>query len=306
MYATKPGIIKTEEAIEGVVVKGIGKDFNWKFFDEKIVDGTSFRVIDSAKTNDVVISKLLASRLKLKTGDDLIMYFIQQPPRMRKFKITGIYQSGMEELDKLFILADIGHVQKLNDWDSTQVSGFEIFISKYEKLDEIAEEVDYTIGSELYAQTIHQAYPQIFDWLNLQDVNEQVILILMVLVAGINMITALLILILEKTRMIGILKAIGMSSAGVQKVFLYKAAYLIGKGLIRGNLLGLGLCLLQLKFGFLKLDEASYYLKTVPINLHFTDVLLLNIGTFVVCLLMLILPSFLIAKISPVKAIRFS
>ncbi|MDQ3190089.1 MAG: ABC transporter permease [Bacteroidota bacterium] len=304
-YAIKPGIIKTAEDIEGVLLKGIGKDFDWSFFNDKIVEGTSFIVTDSATTNDIIISKKIATKLKLNVGDHLLMYFIEQPPRVRKFNITGIYQTGLEEFDKLYVISDIKQVQKLNNWDEKYISGFELFLNDYNELETIAEEINQEIGYDLNAQTVKETNAQIFDWLDLQDINVRIILSLMLLVAGINMIATLLILILEKTNTIGILKALGMKDFSIQKIFLYNATYIIGKGLIFGNIIGLGLCFLQDQFKIVKLDETSYYLSSVPIQLELTHVLFLNLGTLLICLLMLMLPSYIISRISPVKAIRF-
>ncbi|MBA2584215.1 MAG: ABC transporter permease [Bacteroidetes bacterium] len=306
IYATKPGIIKTEQDIEGVLLKGIDKDFDWSFFNDKIIEGKSFVVTDSSTTNDIIISKNISKKLKLNVGDNLLMYFIEQPPRVRKLNITGIYQTGLEEFDKLYVISDIKHVQKLNNWDQSFISGFELFLNDYNDMDEIAEEINEEIGYDLNALTVREANPQIFDWLDLQDINVKIILALMILVAGINMIATLLILILEKTSTIGILKALGMKNFSIQKIFLYNATYIIGKGLILGNLIGLGLCYLQYQFKIVKLDEANYYLSSVPINIVWTQVLFLNLGTLVICVIMLLLPSYIISRITPVKAIRFS
>jgi lipoprotein-releasing system permease protein len=306
IFATKAGIVKTKDQIEGVVLKGVGKDYDWTFFKEKIQEGRILELNDTAKSNEVIISRTLASRLKLNVGDPFVMYFIQQPPRMRKFNIVGIYQTGLEELDKTYILGDIAHVQKLNDWEENQVSGFEVMLHDSDKLEETEELIFDEVDLDINLKSIRELMPQIFDWLDLQDMNEIIILLLMLMVATINMITALLILILEKTRMIGLLKALGMNNNSIQLIFLNKAAFLIGKGLLFGNILGLGLCFIQLKFGIFTLDESSYYLKFVPVNLSLVSIILLNIGTFAVCMLMLLIPARIISKISPVKAIRFS
>lgn len=312
VFATKAGIIKTEEEIQGVVLKGIGSDFDWTFFRSNLTEGEIFQVTDSARTNKVMISKYIADLLKLKTGDSFIMYFIQDPPRMRKFTISGIYNTSLEEFDEIFVLADIGHIRKLNDWNDDQVSGFEINIENFNDLDYMTYEVMKTVGvnldeegARLITTNIVQKYPQIFDWLNLQDTNVWIILTLMLLVTGFNMVSSLLILILERTNMIGILKAIGSNNLSIRKIFLYQSAFLISKGLLWGNLIGIGLALIQQKTGFVKLDEASYYLATVPINLEISYILLLNTGTLLLTFLMLIIPSHLVTKITPVKAIRF-
>jgi lipoprotein-releasing system permease protein len=306
VYALKAGIAKTKNQIEGVVLKGVSTDYDWYFFKDKLIEGNIPGISDTAKSNDIIISKALSSRLQVKIGEPMVMYFIQQPPRMRKFNVSGIYQTGLEDLDKMYVIGDIGHVQKLNNWEENFVSGFEVLLHDSEKMEETAEYVLDEIDHDLNAKTIRDIMPQIFDWLDLQDMNEIIILVLMSLVAGINMITALLILILEKARMIGLLKALGMNNRMVQKVFLYKAAMLIGKGLLIGNIIGIGICLIQLQFGFFTLDETSYYLKYVPINLQILNIIMLNIATFAVCMFMLLIPSAIISKISPVKAIRFS
>jgi len=307
VFATKAGIIKTKDEIQGIVLKGVGSDFDWSFFKSKIIMGKPFVINDSIKSNDILISKYTAGKLKLNVDDDIIISFIQKTPRMRKFKISGIYETGLEELDRLYVLGDIAHIQKLNDWNRNQIGGFEILIDNYNDLDELGEYVYYNvIGADLFSQTIKETNSPIFDWLELQDVNTQIILILMVLVAGFNMISALLVLILERTRMIGILKALGTGDWSIRKIFIYIAGGLIAKGLLWGNLIGIGFCLLQKHFGFIKLDQESYYVSVIPILLDFQSILLINIGTMVICLLMLILPSIVVTRITPVSAIKFN
>ncbi len=313
VFATKAGIIKTKTDIQGVVLKGIGSDYDWSFFKNNIVDGSVFTVKDNAKTNKVIISKYIADLLKLKVGDNLFMYFIQNPPRLRKFKISGIYHTSLDEFDKLFIIADIAHIQKLNNWQSDQISGFEISIDDFEQINEMTDKVydiaGYKInsdGSKMRVSNIIQEYPQIFDWLALTNVNVRVILILMLIVAGFNMISGLLIIILERTNMIGVLKALGATNWNIRKIFLYNAAFLITKGLLWGNAIGIVICLLQSYFGIIKLDPSSYHMSVVPINLKLMHLLLLNAGTLFATVLMLLVPSFIVTKISPIKAIRFN
>jgi len=307
VFATKAGIIKTKDAIQGIVLKGIGSDFDWKFFESKIVQGSAFKVVDSVKTNDVIISKYTAKKLKLNIDDDIIISFIQKTPRMRKFRISGIYETGLEELDRLYVLGDIAHIQKLNDWESNQIGGFEILIDNYNDIDALGEYVYYNvIGADLFSQTVKETNSPIFDWLELQNVNTQIILVLMVLVAGFNMISALLVLILERTRMIGILKAIGAGNWSIRKIFIYIAGGLITKGLFWGNLIGITCCILQKQFGFIKLDQESYYVSVIPILLDIPTILYINIGTLIICLSMLIIPSIVVTRILPVNAIRFN
>jgi len=312
VFATKAGIIKMSEAIQGVVLKGIGSDFDWKFFESNIVDGSIFTVTDTGRTNQVIISKKISDMLRLKTGDSFAMYFVQDPPRSRKFTISGIYETSLEEFDKLYVFCDIGHIKRLNGWTDDQVSGFEIFIDDFDRLDEmtmaVSDEVGYRLledETKFKVTNIRLRYPQIFDWLNFQDMNVFIIITLMLLVAGFNMISGLLILILERTNMIGILKALGSSNGTIRKMFLYQASYLIVKGLFWGNIIGTGLALLQLKTGLISLDPASYYIKRVPVNLELSHIILLNLGTMAVIILMLLVPSQLISRITPVKAIRY-
>ena len=312
VFATKAGIIKTDEDIQGVILKGIGSDFDWSYFKSNMVNGTTFTVSDTGRTNSVIISKKISDMLRLKTGDSFVMDFIQDPPRMRKFTVSGIYETSLEEFDKIYVFCDIGHIKKLNGWKDDQVSGFEIFIDDFDKLDELTmavrDEIGYKITEEetkFKVTNIRTKYPQIFDWLNFQDINVLIIIILMLTVAGFNMISGLLILILEKTNMIGILKALGSEDITIRRVFLYQAAYLIGKGLFWGNLIGIGLAFIQLKTGVITLDPGSYYIKTVPVNLELSHILMLNAGTMAAIISMLLVPSQLISRITPVKAIRY-
>lgn len=304
-FATKPGIIKTREDIHGIILKGVGPDFNWSFFRDKMQQGNIIDFQDSVRSDEVIISKHIANRLQLQTLDDLIVYFIQDPPRLRRFTVAGIYETGLEELDQTFILGDIRHIQRLNNWEQNQVGGIEIMVDDFQNIQQVTSQINEIIPYHLQAKSIRDIYPQLFDWLALLDMNVYVILVLMVLVAGINMITTLLISVLEKTNLIGILKALGGSNQFVRKVFLYNAAFLISRGLFWGNLTGLLFCIVQDQFGLIKLPQDSYYVSEVPINIELVHVLLLNAGTFLVCMGMLILPSYIITRISPVKAIRF-
>lgn len=312
VFATKAGIIKTNDDIQGVVLKGVGSDFDWSYFESNLVEGSSFIVNDSIRNNNIIISKKISEMLKVTTGDSLIMYFIQEPPRVREFRIGGIYETSLEEFDKMFVFCDIGHIQRLNGWESDQVSGFEVFINDFDDLDKMTLAVRDAVGyqvtedeEKLKVTNIRIKYPQIFDWLNFQDLNVIIIILLMLLVAGFNMISGLLIIILEKTNMIGVLKALGSDDKFIRRIFIYQAAYLIGKGLFWGNIIGIGLAWFQLKTGILTLDASSYYLKLVPINLNIVHLLLLNAGTMAITLLILLIPAQLIGRISPVKAIKY-
>ncbi len=313
VFATKAGIIKTDDNIQGVVLKGIGSDYDWSFFESNMLEGETVTVSDTARTDNVIISKKVADMLGLKLGDDFSMFFVQDPPRMRKFTIQGIYETSLEEFDKTYLFCDIDHIRSLNGWEDEQVSGFEVSINDFDALDEMTDVIRDAIGykvsgeeEQLKVTNIRGRYPQIFDWLGFQDTNVIIILILMILVAGFNMISGLLILILEKTNMIGVLKAMGSGNKLIRNIFLYQAAWLTAKGLLWGNVIGLGLALLQMKTGIISLDPSSYYLKSVPINLDPLHIILLNAGTMIAIILMLLIPSQLIARITPVKAIRYN
>jgi lipoprotein-releasing system permease protein len=307
VFATKAGIIKTNEDIYGVIVKGVGSDFDWSFFNDKLKQGNLILIDTANPNNDIIISQTIANKMNIKLHDKMFLYFIQTDGQLRPkdFIVKGIYQSGLEQFDNIYVITDIAHIQKRNNWSSNLIGGFEVIIDNYDDLTKLDEFVYDHIGYDLYSSTILDKNPDIFNWLELQDINVMIIIILMVLVAVINIVSALLILILERTNMIGILKALGMPNWNVRKVFLYNALNLIIKGLVIGNIVGIGLCLLQLQFGFLKLPEESYYVSEVPIQLNLYSIIILNIGTLIVCFLMLILPSYVITKISPVKAIRF-
>ncbi|MCF0207555.1 MAG: ABC transporter permease [Bacteroidales bacterium] len=310
-YIIKAGIIKTNETLQGVVFKGVDSDYDWSFFQEHIVEGELLQICDSVKTNSVVISKSLANALKLKVGDSFSAYFIQNPPRMRKFTIGGIYDTQLEEFDKMYIFTDIKHLRKLNDWQDGQISGFEVKIDDYKNIDEYTRKISrkcctYNPDEEIMkVKNIKEEYPGIFDWLSLLDMNVLIILGLMVAVTGFNMISGLLVLILERVNMIGIIKSMGANNISVQKIFIYFASYLTAKGLFFGNIIGIALCLIQYYFGVISLDPASYYVSTVPININIAHVLLLNAGALTITVLMMIIPSFIVSKITPADSIKF-
>ena len=305
IFATKAGIIKTKEEIQGVVLKGVGSDFNTSFFNTNLKAGSVTQYNDTLTSNKILISNKLAKQLQLQVDDQMVMYFVQNPPRARTFEIGGIYETGFSELDELIVVADIHHIQKLNDWETNESGGLEVSIANFDDIDAVTEQVYQQLGFDLNAQNIQELHPQIFDWLNLQNLNAQVIIILMIIVAAINMITAFLILILERTQLIGILKALGANNWSIRKIFLYNAAYLISKGLFWGNIGGVGLALIQFYFEPIRLDEATYYMSVVPIHLKLLHLFLLNLGALIICWAALIIPSYLITKITPIKAIRF-
>lgn len=305
VYAQKAAIIKTDDIVEGIVLKGVDSLYSWGFLKESLIEGKLPNFNTEFSSKEIFISKTIADKLLLKVGDKVPLYFIQEPVRARALIISGIFETGLEDYDKAFALVDIRHIQKLNGWSDSLVHGFEINFETIDNLNATAETINEDLPPQLYAYSAVQMKPQIFDWLKLLDTNVIIIIILMVLVASINMITALLVLIIERTNMIGILKALGSNNGAIQKIFLYKAAYLIFQGLIIGNILGIGFCYFQAQTKLITLNAESYYLGFVPINIDWSAISIINIGAFVICLLAMLLPSLLVSKISPVKAIRF-
>ena len=306
--AQKFGIIRTETDFEGLFLKGVGIDYNWQYFKEFLIQGTLPNYSESY-SDEVLISEHLAKRLLFKLGDTFQMYFLKSDssstPSIRKFKIVGIFNSGFEELDQTFIIGDLNHLQRLNRWSKDQVGQFEVFIQDYEDLEAKGLEVYAETSSTLNAQTVKQKYPVIFDWIAIFDKNTYGIIAMMILVGVINMITALLVLILERTQMIGILKALGSRSWSIQKVFIYTASYLAITGLFLGNGIGLLLLFIQKYLSPITLNPSVYYVSKAPVDINLWTILSLNLLTFSICVLVLIIPSYLIAKIAPVKAIKF-
>ena len=306
--ATKSGIIRTETAFEGIIFKGVGKEYRWNNLQEYLVIG-KLPNLNNQLNDEVLISEFLANRLNLKVGDKFNTFFMKedsnQKPNLRVFRITGIFNSGFQEFDSTYIIGDIRHIQRINKWESDQVGAFEVFVDDFNAIQEKGQEVYEKTGSTLDTQTIVEKYYYIFEWLKLFDFNIIVILVIMIAVATINMVVALLVLILERTQMIGILKSMGANNWTVRKIFLYNAFYLISKGLFWGNLIGVGMLLIQQNFGVIKLNPENYYVNEAPVFIDFGTIFLLNIGTVLICLLILLIPSYIITKISPIKAIRF-
>ena len=311
-YSTKPGMIKTADAFQGMVLKGVGQEYDSTFFHRHLLEGEFPQFSDSASSNRVVISKSLANKLQLKLGDKIDTYFIQDDVRARRLKIVGIYQTNFSEYDNLFLLTDLNLVNRLNGWQPEQVTGVELQVKDYDKLEDITYEIATDIdnrqdelGGVYYVRNIEQLNPQIFAWLDLLDLNVWVILILMIGVAGFTMISGLLIIIIERTNMIGILKALGANNFTIRRTFLWFAVFLIGKGMLWGNAIGLAFCILQSQFGLFKLDPETYYVDTVPVSFNILLFVLINLGTLFASVLMLIGPSFLITKINPASSMRY-
>lgn len=305
--ASKAGIIRTETAFEGVIVKGVGKDYKTDNLIEYLIEGRlpNFK---SDLNEEVLISQYLANRLGLKLGNKFVTYFIKENSEgfnLRNFEIVGIYNSGFQEFDATYVIGDIRHVQRINKWKSEEIGSFEVFVDDFNQIEEKGRQVYQETSSALDSQTIVEKFHYIFEWLKLFDFNIVIILFVMIAVSTINMVVALLVLILERTQMIGILKSLGGNNWSIRKIFLYNSFYLIARGLFWGNLIGICLLLLQKQFGIIKLNPESYYVNQAPVDINFLYILILNIGTVSICLLVLLIPSFIITKITPSKTIRF-
>ena len=311
-FATKPGILKTETDFQGIVLKGVDRQYDWSFFQKNLKEGEVFQLDSAKRSSDVIISRYLSDLVGLKVGDSFLTYFVEEDVRARKFHITGIYETGFADYDKLFVIADIRQVKRLNGWSDDQVSGVELLLDDYGQVDSLAENLYFELmdkqdreGNTYYVRSIKELNPMIFSWLEVLDINVVVILVLMLAVAGFTMISGLLIIILERTNMIGILKALGENNRSIRKIFLYVSFFLIGKGMLWGNVIGISLCLLQSYTHLIKLDSSIYYLDAVPVDLNVVSLALLNIGTLLVSMLMMLGPSYLITRISPAKSIHF-
>ena len=307
--ANKTGLIRTEETVEGVVFKGVGKDYDWNNIKEYLSEGNLPDLSKSNYTDDILISQYLANRLHLKVGDVCRTYFLKEEGKgynIRSFKIVGIFNSGFQEFDANYIIGDIRHIQKINKWKNDEVGQFEVFLNDFDKMEEKGKEIYKQTPSNYNVTTISEKYYSIFEWLKLFDFNIVIILSIMIWVAVINMIVALLVLILERTQMIGILKSLGATNWNIRKIFLYNAFHLITKGLLWGNGIALLLLFIQKYFGIISLNPQNYYVNQAPVDINFIIILLINIGVIAICLLVLLIPSYIITKISPVRAIRFN
>ncbi|MBP3714697.1 MAG: ABC transporter permease [Phocaeicola sp.] len=312
-YSTKPGMIMTDKDFEGMVLKGISTEYDLSFIKRHLIEGEIPLFTDTVASQQVLISQTNALKLKLKVGDKIYTYFVDDDHiRARRLTIAGIYQTNFTTYDDLFLISDLYTVNRLNNWKADQVSGVEIQVKDYDKLEDVRELVHEKVdvqtdkyGGIYFTQSIEDLHPEIFAWLGLLDMNVWVILILMIGVAGFTMISGLLIIILERTNMIGVLKALGANNWSIRNIFLNFSMFLIGRGMLIGNVIGLLLCFLQYQFHIIKLDPSTYYVSYVPIEMNWGIFILLNICTFIVSVLMLIGPSYLIAHIHPAKSIRF-
>ncbi len=308
VYATKFGLIRSEESFQGIVFKGIDGNYDWRFFQEYLKRG-SLPDLGDDLTQEVLISELVSDAMRLDIGDKISTFFmkadVNKLPNRRIFEVVGIYDTGYKEFDENLVFGDIRHIQRINKWESSQVGGFEVLLEDFDAIESKGIVIYESLPPELTSSTIYEDFPEIFDWLALFDNNIILILVIMVMIAGINMITALLVLILERAQMIGILKAMGAGDKSIAKIFLYNAAYLILIGLFWGNLIGLGFLGAQEYFGFISLDSETYYVTKAPVYFSWTAFALLNIGTLLMCLLMLLIPTLIISKIEPSKVIKF-
>lgn len=306
-YATKAGVMKTRDDFEGIVLKGLGEEYDWTPFLPYLNEGR-FPSLSDTSSREILVSDYFARRLNLEAGSKVLLYFVQPPPknpRRLPFTVSGIYKTDLEEYDQLYVMGRLSDIQNLNDWGTDQVGGFEVLIDEFDDLVIMGAQVNALIDYNLIARTAKQKSPQIFEWLALFDLNIFIVLAIMVAVAAINMSTALLILILERTPFVGTMKALGARNWSIRRIFLYDAFYLIGWGLFWGNLIGGGLLLLQDKFGLVTLDESTYYVSEAPVALHLWQWGVINLGTLVLCLIVLILPSYLVTRIPPARALRF-
>lgn len=307
--ATKNAMIRTPKDFEMVVFKGVSYDYDWSFFKEYLQQGALPKIEAQKTSNAVLISSFLANKLNLKIGDKIVSWFLKNTndinAKARSFKIVGMYNSGIQEFDSHYVIGDLKIIQRLNKWKPNQAGTIEILIKDFNDLDQISNEVYQNIDPLIDAVPITKKFPDIFEWIGMFDMNITLIIFIMIVIGGINMITALLVLILERTQMIGILKALGNTNESIRKIFLYNAAYLILKGLFWGNVIGLGLIYIEKTVHFIHLDPKNYYVNHIPFYLSFKHVFFLNLGTLILCLVMLILPTYLVSKISPVKAIKF-
>jgi lipoprotein-releasing system permease protein len=307
-FATKNAILKTSETIEGVLFKGVEKEYDFNNLQNFLVKGRWITFPDSGYSNEITLSEFTANQLELELNDPILIYFIQSdgsPPRARKLVVSGLFKTGIEEYDKLMAIGDIRLIQRLNNWQPSEIGGYEIFIRDYRKIDSVNDQIFTALPPLWNSRTIEEINPNIFDWLNLQNQTIVIVLIIMTVVAVLNLITCLIILVLERTRMIGVLKALGATDATVQQVFLFHGAIIAVLGILFGNLVGLSFCWLQQHYGFISLPEEMYYISKAEIKLVWWQVALVDLGTFIVCFLVLIIPTFIVRRIQPVKAIQF-
>ncbi len=305
-YAHKTGLVKTEDEVMGVIIKGVGKTYDRETFNKNLTSGKFITFTDSGYSNEIMLSKTIAEKLKADVGDDLIIHFFQNPPRFRKLSVCGIYETDLSEyFDSKVIISDIGLIQRLNDWPDSVAGGLEVFVRDPDRAPEVAEEIGQIMDYDLNSEPVSERFVQVFEWLNLLNRQVNILLVIILTVVCVNMVSIVLILVMERTQMIGMLKAIGGTNGFIRSIFIYSGINLIVKGLVLGNLLGLGLCFIQYKFKLIKLNPHDYYMEFVPISWNWEIVGLLNLITFIIVTLVLLIPTMIISRISPIKAIKF-
>lgn len=307
-FATKNAILKTADALEGVLFKGVEKDYDFTNIQAFLQAGKWISFPDSGYSNEVLLSEYTANQLQLRVNEEVLVYFIQSngaSPRPRKLKISGIYRSGVEEFDRLIALGDLRLIQRLNDWNSDEIGGYELFLKDYKKMDSVSYGIFEQLPDLWNTRTTREIYPHIFDWLNLQNQTIGIVIAIMVIVAILNLITCLIILVLERTRMVGVLKALGSPSSNIQRIFLFHGAIITTMGILLGNVAGIFICWLQQKYGFIKLPEEMYYISTAAVDLEWWHIVAVDVGTFIICFAALLIPTLVVHKIQPVKAIQF-
>ena len=305
--ANKAGMIKTDEEIQGVVLKGVDESYDWSYFSSCLAEGRIPEYHAGERSTEVLVSRAIANKMLLGTGDDVRVWFIDKDMQARgqKFTVTGIFETGLTEFDERYVFADLNQIRKLNGWNDNESGLLEIMLQEGYDANEVNARLYYSLPTHLASYTARESNPQIFDWLDLLDTNVWLIMALMLLVAGITVISMLLIIIIERTSTIGLLKAMGATNKFVREVFLRRSLHLLFIGMLIGNVIGLAFCFLQQQMGFIKLDAATYYLSAVPIEMHFGTVVLINLGTFLLWVMMLLVPTSVINRISPTKSIRF-
>ena len=307
MVADKAGMIKTEDEIQGVILKGVDENYDWTYFGNCLLEGKTPAYHSDERSTEVLVSKAIADKMLLGVGDEVRVWFIDKDmqARGRKFTVTGIYETGLYEFDERYVFADLNQIRKLNGWEDNEAGLVEVALNDNADVEQVNEKLYHALPSELASYTARQSNPQIFDWLDLLDTNVWLIMALMLLVAGITVISMLLIIIIERTSTVGLLKSMGASNKFIRKVFLLRSLRILLIGMLIGNIIGLGFCFLQQYTGFIKLDAATYYLSAVPIEMHISTVVFINLGTFLLWVLMLLIPTSVINRISPTKSIRF-
>lgn len=305
IYSLKAGLFKTDDEVMGTLIKGVDKDFDTTTFNQNLKEGRFIRFNDTAAVHELVISRKMADKLKLKIGDEVVLYFIQDPPRYRKLEIVGIYRTGMEDFDEMYTFGDIKMIRRLNDWNDSLAGGYEIFVNEFDKLSEAARMVFHEMDSDLALQVVKDKYIHIFDWLILLDRNVNIFLGLILIVACFNIVSTNFIMIMERTSMIGLFKALGANNGQIMKIFMYNGVRLVLKGLLWGNLIGLGLCFIQDRFNIISLDPENYYMDHVPVAWNFLTILGINIIALVIISTVIIIPAMLISRIQPIRAIKF-